>query len=181
VERNVVFIALFAALIAALGYIPLINLPNGVPITAQSLGVMLCGTVLGSRRGALAALLFLMLVLIGLPLLSGGRGGIGLLASGSGGFLIGWPVGAFVTGLIVEHWKRIPLVPCATIASIVGGIVVIYLFGLAGLVVNAKMSVAAAAATMLAYVPGDIIKAVVAGLITGALYRARPASVLARA
>ena len=51
-ERNLTHIALFAALIAALGLVPKIDLAAGVPITAQSLGVMLCGTVLGARRGA---------------------------------------------------------------------------------------------------------------------------------
>ena len=47
-ERNVAYIALFAALIAVLGLVPQITLMSGVPITAQSLGVMLCGAVLGA-------------------------------------------------------------------------------------------------------------------------------------
>ncbi len=70
-ERNLTMIALFAALIAALGLIPKFTLGFGVPITAQSLGVMLCGTVLGAWRGGLAALLFVALVALGLPLLAG--------------------------------------------------------------------------------------------------------------
>ena len=80
-ERNVTMIALFAALIAVLGLIPKFDLASGVPITAQSLGVMLCGTVLGARKGALTVLLFLLLVALGLPLLAGGRGGLGLFTS----------------------------------------------------------------------------------------------------
>ena len=72
-ERSVTLIALFAALIAALGLVPKFTLAAGVPITAQTLGVMLCGTVLGARRGGLAVLLFLALVALGLPLLAGGR------------------------------------------------------------------------------------------------------------
>ena len=78
-EKNIVIIALFAALIAALGLVPKFTLASGIPITAQSMGIMLCGTVLGSRRGALAVLLFLLLVALGLPLLAGGRGGLGVL------------------------------------------------------------------------------------------------------
>ena len=73
-ERSLTHVALFAALVAVLGLVPQISLAAGVPITAQSLGIMLCGTVLGARRGALAVLLFLALVAAGLPLLSGGRG-----------------------------------------------------------------------------------------------------------
>ncbi|MCE2738683.1 MAG: biotin transporter BioY, partial [Rhodobacter sp.] len=67
-ERSLTHIALFAALIAVLGLVPQITLAVGVPITAQSLGIMLCGTVLGARRGALAVVLFLVLVAAGLPL-----------------------------------------------------------------------------------------------------------------
>ena len=89
-ERNVAQIALFAALIAALGLIPKITLAFGVPITAQSMGVMLCGSVLGARRGSMAVLLFLLLVALGLPLLSGCRGGLGLFVSPSDGFLFGF-------------------------------------------------------------------------------------------
>ena len=76
IERNMTRIALFAALIAALGLIPSLTLAFGVPITAQSMGVMLAGAILGAKRGALAVLLFMALVALGLPLLAGGRGGL---------------------------------------------------------------------------------------------------------
>lgn len=180
-DRDVVFIALFAALIAALGFIPQLTLAFGVPITAQSLGVMLCGTILGAKRGALAVLLFLALVFIGLPLLSGGRGGIGLLATPSVGFLIGWPVAAFVTGLIVERFRFVPVPVVATAASIIGGILVLYAFGVVGMSLNLGKSIPEAAKLVLVFIPGDVIKAVVAGLITAALLKARPQSVLSRA
>jgi biotin transport system substrate-specific component len=55
-EKNIAYVALFAALIAVLGLVPKIDLMSGVPITAQSLGIMLCGTVLGAKRGALVGL-----------------------------------------------------------------------------------------------------------------------------
>lgn len=180
-ERNVAMIALFAALIAALGLIPQITLGFGVPITAQSLGVMLCGAVLGARKGAIAVVLFLLLVAIGLPLLAGGRGGLGLFASPSAGFLIGWPVAAFVTGLIVERWRSAPLAVVAGIASVIGGIVVMYVFGIVGLSIALDRSLPEATALVVAFIPGDVIKAVIAGLLTQAIARARPASVLSRA
>ena len=65
---------------------------GGVPITAQTLGVMLAGVMLGPIRGALAVLLFLFLVALGLPFLSGGRGGLGVFMGPSVGFLIGNPL-----------------------------------------------------------------------------------------
>ena len=76
-ERNIAQIALFAAMVAALGVVPPITLGFGVPISAQSMGAMLAGAVLGARAGAAAMGLFLLLVALGLPLLSGSRGGLG--------------------------------------------------------------------------------------------------------
>ncbi len=180
-EKNVALIALFAALIAALGLVPKITLTFGVPITAQSLGVMLCGTVLGARRGALSVLLFLLLVAIGLPLLSGGRGGLGAFATPSAGFLLGWPVAAFVTGWIVETWRGAPMTLVAGMASVIGGIGVMYGFGIAGMAFMLDKTLAEAGALVLAFVPGDFLKAAIAGMLTSALARARPSSVLSRA
>ena len=65
-------IAVFAALIIVLGTIT-VPLPGGVPITAQTLGVMLAGLVLGARRAPLAILVVLVLAAVGLPVLAGGR------------------------------------------------------------------------------------------------------------
>jgi biotin transport system substrate-specific component len=180
-ERNLTLIALFAALIAALGLIPKFTLGFGVPITAQTLGVMLCGTVLGSKRGALATLLFLLLVAIGLPLLSGGRGGLGAFASPSVGFLIGWPIGAFVTGLMVEKLRFGPLGVTAAAGSVVGGILVVYVFGVIGMSIKLDKTIPEATLLVTAFIPGDLIKAIVAGAVTVALYKARPHSVLSRA
>lgn len=180
-ERNLALIALFAALIAALGFIPQFTLAFGIPITAQSLGVMLCGTVLGSKRGALAVLLFLLLVALGLPLLAGGRGGLGLFVSPTAGFLIGFPVAAFVTGLIVEKWRTAPLPLAAGVGSVVGGIIVLYVFGIIGFAIVMEKSFVESTLVMGAFLPGDGIKAVLAGFITAALAKARPQSVLSRA
>ncbi|MGY3438753.1 MULTISPECIES: biotin transporter BioY [unclassified Marinovum] len=179
-ERNVVMIALFAALIAVLGLIPKFTLGFGVPITAQSLGIMLCGTVLGARRGALAVLLFLLLVAIGLPLLAGGRGGLGLFASPSAGFLIGWPVAAFVTGFIVEKWRDAPLTLVAGVASVIGGIGVLYVFGIVGMAIALDKTLMQSAGLVTAFIPGDLLKAAIAGNLTAGLARARPGSVLSR-
>lgn len=79
-----VFAALFAALIGVLGMIP--PIPLGfipVPITAQTLGVMLAGGFLGKKTGSLSLILFIVLVALGLPLLSGGRGGLSALVGPS--------------------------------------------------------------------------------------------------
>ena len=180
-ERTVTQVALFAALIAALGLIPQLTLAFGVPITAQSLGVMLCGTVLGARRGFLAVLLFVGLVAVGLPLLSGGRGGLGLFTSPTAGFLIGFPIAAFVTGFVMERLSNLNAAVAAGIAAVVGGVLVLYVFGVAGLAIVLGKTIGDAALLVTAFIPGDLIKAVLAALITAALYRARPNSVPSRA
>ncbi len=179
-EKNIAHIALFAALIAVLGLLPKLSLGFGVPITAQSLGVMLAGAVLGAKRGALAVLLFLLIVALGLPLLAGGRGGLGVFVGPTAGFLAGWVAAAFVTGLIVEHWRNTPVVVVASVASVVGGIVVLYGFGVIGMALVLDKTLLEAAALVVAFIPGDIAKALVTGLLTEALYRARPASILSR-
>jgi biotin transport system substrate-specific component len=179
-ERNIALIALFAALVAALGFVPKLTLAFGVPITAQSLGVMLCGTVLGARRGGLAVLLFVGLVALGLPLLAGGRGGLGVFASPTVGFVVGFPVAAFATGWVMERQRRLPVGLAAGVASVLGGIVVLYVFGLSGLMVMLDKTAFEALALVSVFIPGDLIKAVLAGLITASLARARPQSVLSR-
>lgn len=180
-ERNFVLVALFAALIAALGLIPKVTLAAGVPVTAQSLGVMLCGTVLGARRGALAVLLFLALVALGLPLLAGGRGGLGLFVSPTAGFLIGFPLAAFAAGWITARLRGLSVGWAAALGAALGGIGVLYVPGIAGMAVTLDKSFAEAALLALPFLPGDLVKAVLAGSITAALARARPDTVLSRA
>ena len=123
-DRSLVHVAFYAALIAALGLVPPVAIAflGGVPITAQTLGVMLAGVMLGPIRGALAVLLFLFLVALGLPFLSGGRGGLGVFMGPSVGFLIGWPVGALVAGLIMQSTRELNILVSSAIAAAVGGI-----------------------------------------------------------
>lgn len=193
-EKSLTHIALFAALIAALGLMPSMMLATGVPISGQSMGVMLCGTVLGAKRGGLAALLFIVLVAAGLPLLAGGVGGLGMFFGPRGGFLIGFPVAAFVTGLIVQ--KLPARVGVAAFAgAVLGGIVVLYAIGVPVMAAHlTEESVAKMFADLPAYrdlplpvalcalfLPGDLIKAVIAALVTATVARMRPESLLSRA
>ncbi len=180
-ERSAALIALFAALIAVLGLVPSFMLVTGVPISAQSLGVMLAGCVLGARRGVLAVLLFLLLVALGLPLLAGGRGGLGVFVGPTAGFLIGWPVAAFVTGWITASWRRVDLAIAAGAGALIGGVLVLYAFGMGGMMLFAGLTPVQAITALGAFIPGDIIKAVVAGLVTRAIWQARPGAVLSRA
>ena len=97
--RDLALIAVFAGVTAALGLIPPIYLPiTPTPITAQSLVIILAGAILGGRRGFASQALLLGLVALGLPLLAGGRGGIGVFFGVTWGFLLGYPVVAGLVG-----------------------------------------------------------------------------------
>lgn len=172
--RHIAQIALFAALIAALGLVPKFDLAAGVPITAQSLGVMLAGCLLGARRGALAVLLFLFLVALGLPLLAGGRGGLGVFMGPTVGFLLGFPVAAFVTGYFSAQWRGSAPVVTTVLAAILGGVLVLYIFGIVGFAMVTGQTLAQATSIMWVFVPGDVVKAGLAGIITESVLRLRP-------
>jgi biotin transport system substrate-specific component len=125
---SIALVSLFAALVAVFGLIPKIDLPLGVPITMQTLGVMLAGCLLGPKRGAQALLLFLAAVALGLPLLSGGRGGLAPFFAPAAGYLLAWPLGAFVAGCVMAlmptHTPRQSAI-AAFVASVVGGWMVV--------------------------------------------------------
>ncbi|HEY4558010.1 MAG TPA: biotin transporter BioY [Enteractinococcus sp.] len=169
--RDIARIAVFAALTAGMGLIGAISVGGAVPITLQTLGVMLAGTVLGPWRGAASMGLLLLGVALGLPLLAGGRGGIGVFMSPTAGYLIGWVVAPIVIGLIVGSrpvWWRVLL------GSIVGGILVVYLFGIPVQAWMTDLSIGETIVTSMVFLPGDLLKVASATLVTMGLYRAYP-------
>lgn len=174
-NRDLVYVALFAALVAVLGLLPPVPLPFiPVPITAQTLGVMLAGSILGAKRGGLALVVFLLLVALGLPILSGGRGGVGVFFSPSGGFLVAFPIAAYVVGLLTERfWHRLNI-PFALLSNVIGGILVVYALGIPWLAIAAQLPLAKAAISSAAFIPGDLIKAILAALAAVAVKRSYP-------
>lgn len=172
--RSISQMAMFAALVAVLGQLPAIPLAGGVPITLQTLGVMLAGAVLGPWRGAGAIILLHLLVAAGLPLLAHGSGGLGVFAGPTAGFALGWIPGAFLVGLITQaSW---PLRLWRTITgTVLGGILVVYACGLPVMAFQLGLSLQQALLLNLAFVPGDLLKAVLAIMLTHSLAKAYPA------
>jgi biotin transport system substrate-specific component len=169
--RDIARIAVFAALTAGMGLIGAISVGGAVPITLQTLGVMLAGAVLGPWRGSASMALLLLGVAIGLPLLAGGRGGIGVFMSPTAGYLLGWLIAPIVIGYIVGRrpvWWRV------LVASIIGGIFVIYFFGIPVQAWLTELSIGETIITSLAFLPGDLFKVAVTTLVTMGLYRAYP-------
>lgn len=139
-----------------------IVIPIGpVPITGQTFVVLLTGALLGSRLGAMAMIVYLIEGASGLPFFYGGSGGLGHLLGPTGGYLVAFPAAAFITGAFAEHdWDRRFVTAVAAMAI---GSVVIMLSGWTwfALVTNTPMSVAFNL-TVIKFIPGDIIKIILA-------------------
>lgn len=174
-SRDLALVASFAALIAVLGLPGSISLfGNAVPVTLQTLGVMLAGSILGWKRGALSVVVLLVLVAAGLPLLAGGRGGLAVFFGPTAGYLMGWVLGAAVIGWLVQ--RRLPAYPLwwGGLANVVGGIGAIYLVGIPVLAAATSISLWLAATSSLAFLPGDALKAVIATAVASAVHRGYP-------
>ncbi|KTD86724.1 biotin transporter BioY [Paenibacillus etheri] len=165
--KELIYAALFAALIAVLGMIP--PIPLGfipVPITAQTLGVMLAGSFLGKRMGALSLVIFIILVAIGLPVLTGGRGGIAVLIGPSAGYIFSFPIAAGLIGWYSEKiWSKVRTWKLITI-NLIFGVLLVSLIGAPIMALITNTSIWAGLVGALAFLPGDIIKAVIAAVIT---------------
>jgi len=173
--KDIVYIALFAALTAALGLFPPISVPLlGVPVTAQTMGMMLAGAILGAKRGALSMALVVLLVAIGLPLLAGGRGGLGVFFGPTAGFLLSWPVGAAVIGALHERgWKTMEPFK-SFLFCFLGGIVVVYAIGIPWASVNTGLPLLKTGIAAMAFLPGDMLKAGLTALAVATIRRAFP-------
>lgn len=101
--KHMTLAAIFAALTAIGGFIK-IPIPY-VPFTLQIVSVFLAGSLLGSRLGALSQLLYVFIGLIGVPVFAEG-GGLGYVLKPTFGYLIGFVLGAYVSGYIVERLKK---------------------------------------------------------------------------
>jgi biotin transport system substrate-specific component len=130
-----------------------------VTITGQTFAVLLCGVTLGARRAFAAQLVYLLEGACGLPVFAGGAAGAAWLAGPTGGYLVAFPFAAALTGALAERtWDRKPVTMfCAMLA----GSVVIFALGLAQLS-RFVPSGALLSAGLLPFIPGDILKSLLA-------------------
>ncbi|MCD8904813.1 biotin transporter BioY [Staphylococcus chromogenes] len=170
--RLLVYTALMTAIIAVMGFVPAIPLPFiPVPIVLQNIGIFLAGMILGRKYGTLSVLVFLLLVLCGAPLLSGGRGGIGVLMGPSAGFLIMYPIVTYLMGWMRDrHFNDLNVIKVFLIILIFG-VVLLDVVGaiVMGFVIH--MPISKALVLSLTFLPGDIIKAIIASIIAMALIK----------
>ena len=160
--RKMTYASLFGALTAVGGYI-MIPLPP-VPITLQTFFVTLSGSLLGGTMGAASQVVYILLGVIGLPVFAGGKSGIGVLFGPTGGYLVGFVVGAYITGRLTMLRSRPGFLWLCF--SMTVGTAVLSGLGILQLMVVAQLSLAKAVAVgLLPTLPGALVKVVAAALI----------------
>jgi biotin transport system substrate-specific component len=176
--RDAVLIVGFALLTAAAAQI---SIPLGftpVPITGQTFAVLLAGGTLGAVRGGASQFLYVALGAIGLPFYADGDGGWSVATGATGGYLVGFVVAAALIGWMAERGQDRAV--STAIPAFLAGSVVFYAFGLpwlahkAGVPFNGPVDGDNALAWGLyPFIIGDVIKAVLAGVLLPAAWRLR--------
>lgn len=174
-STDLALIAGFAALIAASS---VIAIPVGAaPITLQTFAVLLAGAALGAARGFLSVLLYLALGAIGLPVFAGGAAGLAPFAGPTIGYLLGMPLAAWLTGLLVTRLPRRGAMLDTVlifVAAFVSNALFVYSLGVLGLAWRADMTIGAAFIFNLSFVPLDAAKIALAAIVAAAVHRAFP-------
>ena len=159
--------ALFTALLAQVS----LSVPGSpVPITGQTLAVVLTAAALGPVRGMAGQLADVLLGAVGLPFYSKAASGLGQVLGPTGGFLLGFIPAALLVGLAARHgfdrrpWKAVPL--------FIAGQLVIFAVGVPWLAGVASLDFATALAKgFLPFIPGGLLKATIAGLLMPLAWR----------
>ena len=161
--REITQSALFAALIAVSSFVAI---PTGsVPFTLQVFAVLLAGLALGARAGVVSVVVYLVLGLV-LPVYAGGTSGIGVLLGPTGGYLIGFIPAAAVAGIAMRRsGLRYAVVPALL------GLIPLYALGAGWLAwqLDIESFWAVLTAGVIPFVPFDVVKALLAAAVAGAL------------
>ena len=160
--RGLVFCALFSALIAVLSQL---QLPIGpVPVSLATLGVMLCGLLLGWRFGALAVGAYILLGAVGVPVFAGFQGGAGRLLGPTGGYIAGYLFCAVLAGLNLPCLQENFFGRCALLAlgtAFCYGLGTAWFMYMSGRTLSESLSLC-----VIPFLPGDAAKIALAAFLT---------------
>jgi biotin transport system substrate-specific component len=174
IVREATLITGFALLTAALAQV---RIPLGftpVPVTGQTLAVLLAGASLGAWRGASSQLLYWLLGMVGLPFYSNATSGWSVATGPTMGYLVGFIVAAAVVGRLAEHHQDRKVL--TSIAAMTLGSVIIYTFGATWLAIDLGIPLATGETNAIAlgvapFLVGDVIKMCLAGAATASTWR----------
>lgn len=174
--RGLIFSALFAAVMIALSYLK-ISLPfSTVPITMQTLAVMLAGSILGARYGALAVLIVIGLAAAGFPVM-GGSGGLAVLAGPTAGYIFSWPFVAWLIGFFAQRISQNKYTFAKLLlVNFIFGALLVYPGGVWWLAHSLGLGSLSKALTagMWPFIPGDLLKAVLCSAVVTAVWKVYP-------
>ncbi len=177
-STDLALVATFAAFISVCAILPPLGTnAGGVEFTLQMFGIFLTGAILGAKRGAVAVLLYLAIGTAGVPVFAGGTGGPAVWTGASAGYLVAFPIAAFLVGLAATRVARMNIAAFAVVISIVAAIVAIAVvgtLGTAGMAIKFDVSYRAAWAFATPFFVFDIIKGIVAAVVAAAVHRAFP-------
>lgn len=148
-----------------------------VPITGQTLGVLVVGAALGSRRGAAALTTYMLAGLAGAPVFAGFTGSLAAVATPSFGFILGFIPAAFLAGWFAERaWDRRPylamvgFVSASVVPFLVG---VPYMACILNVVMGAGMDLPAIVSVgVTPFIAGGLVKAAIAAVLIPVAWRA---------
>ena len=174
IAREIALVTGFALLTAALAQV---RIPLGftpVPVTGQTLAVLLAGASLGAWRGASSQLLYWLLGMVGLPFYSNATSGWSVATGPTMGYLVGFKVAAAVVGRLAEHHQDSKVL--TSIAAMTLGSVIIYAFGATWLAIDLGIPLATGETNAIAlgvapFLVGDVIKMCLAGAATASTWR----------
>lgn len=169
--KQMILSAFFAALTAVGGYLAFPLPFSPVPVTAQTLAVMLSGSLLKPVSALWSMIVFIFIGAIGIPVFSGGRAGIGVITGPTGGYILSWPIAVYLISRLLSGNKGHKFFYLMAV-NILGGIIIVYFFGILQLALVTGMGIKKAFLVgALPYLPGDLFKAFAASFLALRLNR----------
>lgn len=166
--KDIVFIGVSAAIIAVCAFI---TIPVGaIPITLQTLAVCLVAGLFGAERGTAAVVIYTLLGAVGVPVFSGLKGGIGVLAGPTGGYIFGFIFTALITGIVSDKTKKLPYL----IMGMALGVAACYASGTAWFVHSTEETAALILSKTLSlcvtpFIIPDLVKIIIAAVLVNRL------------
>jgi len=151
--REICYIGIFVAIMAVCAQVS-IPFPGGVPFTLQTWAVYLAGVILGAKKGTIAVLVYILLGAMGVPVFTQFRSGLGTLFGATGGFIMSFPIMAFIAGT-ARNRNHIALL----IAGLILGVFVNLSLGMLWFANVTENSLQAAfSAAVAPFIPAEIFK-----------------------
>lgn len=174
---DLALVATFAALIGVCAILPAINGVANVPYTLQMFGIFSAAAVLGPKRGTLAVLLYLAVATAGVPIFAKGAAGPGVWSGATGGYLVAFPIAAFLVGLVallVARRSPTAFVGAVSVSAAVVTVAVVGTLGTLGMARALDVSLSVAWGYATPFFIADITKGIIAAIVASAVHRAFP-------